>query len=169
MDIKRTFACAIIAMPLLVACNNDDKIGDDDKPAAAITLQDLAGDWNITLVTPYEISSESYFINPDGSYQYSYIYSPYEKEEDEYKPFYEYRDEGKYGPFPSSLTETTTICSSCTEVTFGTQWKSTSSISLSSTLTVRKANVGHRVCAVFPNTWASHTLITWPASTTWLS
>ena len=99
MDIKRTFACAIIAMPLLVACNNDDKIGDDNQPAAAITLQDLAGDWNITLVTPYEISSESYFINPDGSYQYSYIYSPYEKEEDEYKPFYEYRDEGKYGPF----------------------------------------------------------------------
>jgi hypothetical protein len=99
MDIKRTFACAIIAMPLLVACNNDDKIGDDNQPAAAITLQDLAGDWNITLVTPSEISSESYFINHDGSYQYSYIYSPYEKEEDEYKPFYEYRDEGKYGPF----------------------------------------------------------------------
>ena len=99
MDIKRTFACAIIAMPLLVACNNDDKIGDDNQPAAAITLQDLAGDWNITLVTPYEITSETYFINPDGSYQYSYIYSPYEKEEDEYKTFYEYRDEGKYGPF----------------------------------------------------------------------
>lgn len=42
----------------------------------------------------FEISSETYFINPDGSYQYSYIYSPYEEEEDEYKPFYEYRTIG---------------------------------------------------------------------------
>lgn len=46
MDIKRTFACAIIAMPLLVACNNEDKMGNDDQQSATITLQDLAGDWN---------------------------------------------------------------------------------------------------------------------------
>ena len=54
MDIKRTFACALIAMPLLVACNNDDKIGDDDQQAAPITIQDLAGEWNLTLVNNYE-------------------------------------------------------------------------------------------------------------------
>ena len=97
MDIKRTFACAIIAMPLLVACNNDDKMGNDDQLAATVTLQDLAGEWHLTLVTPDEINADSVLINPDGSYQSSYTLSY--NEEGQYKPFYQYRDEGKFGPF----------------------------------------------------------------------
>ncbi|MBO7112291.1 MAG: hypothetical protein J6W18_10130 [Bacteroidaceae bacterium] len=83
-------------MPLLVACNNDDKIGNDDQPTAAITIQDLAGEWHLTLVTPDEICADSAIIYSDGSYNYKYVYSP--NEEGQYKPFYQYRDEGKYGP-----------------------------------------------------------------------
>ena len=96
MDIKRALACAILAMPLLVACNNDDKMGNDDQLSATITLQDLAGEWHLTLVTPDQISADSALIKPDGSYQYSYTLSFYE--ESQYKPFFQYRDEGKYGP-----------------------------------------------------------------------
>ena len=71
-------------------------MGNDDQQSATITLQELAGEWHLTIVTPDQISADSALIAPDGSYQYSYTLSFYE--ESQYKPFYQYRDEGKYGP-----------------------------------------------------------------------
>jgi hypothetical protein len=94
MDMKRTFVWALIAMPLLAACNDDEKVNNDDNQTPAqITMQDITGAWHLTLVSADEVDADTLIIKPDGQYQYSYTLSPIE--EGQPIPFYQQLEDGE--------------------------------------------------------------------------
>ena len=94
MNIKRTIAWALIAMPLLAACDKDKSENDDNgKSSAEIALQSLVGEWNMNLTTPFESSTDSTIIQPDGSFKSFSQYSAFE--EGRYKMLAQAYVEGK--------------------------------------------------------------------------
>ena len=109
MFMKRTFVWALIALPLFVACDDDDKIiSNDNEPAITpIALQDVVGSWHLTLATVEEVEADTLVVESDGRYKYSYTYSPIE--DNRPKPFYQLFEDGDYTVNGNLLIDNVTL------------------------------------------------------------
>lgn len=76
MEIKRLFAWALIAMPLLAACD-DDKINNEENggDSTEVTMATLTGEWYLHLPESSETIDESLVINKDGTFVMQRTYS----------------------------------------------------------------------------------------------
>lgn len=71
MDMKKLFVWAIMALPVLAACDSGEKIDDVEEEGGSkveVTMKTLAGEWYINLNEESESSEETLTIKNDGSY-----------------------------------------------------------------------------------------------------
>ena len=75
---KRLLAWAMIALPLLAACDGD-KVGNEENNGGGgsgdVTLSKLAGEWYLNVPDLYESLEVSLIINTDGSFVNESVYS----------------------------------------------------------------------------------------------
>lgn len=95
MEIKRLFAWAIIALPLLAACDSGDKIDvEDDGTSVEVTMKTLAGEWFLNTSDQSEATEQTLTIKSDGSYVEEITY--YSINDDNKVISSQYRTEGSF-------------------------------------------------------------------------
>ena len=90
---KRTFVWALIAMPLLAACDDEKVNNDENQTPAQVTMQDITGAWHLTLVSADEVNADSLLISSNGLYTYVYTLSPIKNGQP--IPFYQQVEDGE--------------------------------------------------------------------------
>ncbi len=71
MEIKKLFAWAAIALPILAACDSGEKINNSEEGGGSqveVTMKNIVGEWYLNLTGEGDVTEETLTFNNDGSY-----------------------------------------------------------------------------------------------------